>query len=106
MIIFDQVTKTYSTNDTVLDDVSFTIEPQEFVVIEGPSGSGKTTLFRLIYKELEPTTGQITVDGEDIKKITTNHLPSYRRKIGYAFQDFKVIPDKTISENLALPLEI
>lgn len=106
MIIFDQVTKTYSTNDTVLDNVSFTVEPQEFVVIEGPSGSGKTTIFRLIYKEMEPTSGLITVDGEDIQKIPKSHLYNYRRKIGYAFQDFKVIPDKTVSENLALPLEI
>lgn len=106
MIIFDKVTKTYSTGDTVLDDVSFQIEPQEFVVIEGPSGSGKTTLFRLIYKETEPTSGKIIIDGDEIGKIKSSSLANYRRKIGYAFQDFKIIPDKTIRENIILPLEI
>ncbi len=106
MIIFDQVSKTYPTGDLVLDSVSFIIEPQEFVIIEGPSGSGKTTLFRLIYKDLEPSQGTITVDGEDIAKIKPSAVAVYRRKIGFAFQDFKIIPDKTVWENLALPLEI
>src|SRR3989344_6012879 len=106
MIIFDQVSKTYPTGDLVLDNVSFVIKPQEFVIIEGPSGSGKTTLFRLIYKDLEPNGGTITVDGEDTSKIKASAVSSYRRKIGFAFQDFKIISDKTVWENLALPLEI
>lgn len=106
MITFDQVTKTYPTGDIVLDNVSLQIEPQEFVVVEGPSGSGKTTLFRLIYKEIEPTSGTIVVDGTDLSKIHSSAISTYRRKIGYAFQDFKIIPDKTIWENLSLPLEI
>ena len=106
MITFDQVTKTSPTGDTVLKDVSFHIEPQEFVVIAGHSGAGKTTIFKLIFGQTHPTSGQVTVDGTDVASLRSSHLSSYRRKIGYAFQDFKIIPDKTVWENIALALEI
>ncbi len=106
MIIFDQVSKEFPTGETVLRDINLTIEPQEFVVVSGPSGSGKTTLLRLIIKDLEPSRGTISVDGEDITKLSSKHIPRLRRKVGFVFQDFKIIPDKTIWENIALSLEI
>lgn len=106
MIEFVGVTKTFKNGDTIFRDLSFKIEPQQFVVIEGPSGSGKTTLLRLIYKELEPTEGKIIIDGQDITRIKKSHVTKLRHKIGFAFQDFKLMPDRTVWENIALALEI
>lgn len=106
MIEFIGVTKTFKNGDTVFRDVNFKIEPQQFVVIEGVSGSGKTTLLRLMYKDIEPTTGQILIDSQDITKLKKNHIAKLRHKIGFAFQDFKLIPDRTVWENIALSLEI
>ncbi len=106
MITFDQVSKTFPTGETILDDVSFRIHPGELVTIIGPSGSGKTTLLRLIYKELEPSKGTITIDGQNVTNLKSKALPKLRRRIGYAFQDFKIIPDRTVWENIALTLDI
>jgi len=106
VIVFDQVTKTFPNGDTVLKDLNFSVSPGEFVVISGPSGAGKTTVGRLLIRELSPTSGVITVDQEDISKITDKNLPSLRRKIGTVFQDYKIINDKTVYENIALSLEI
>lgn len=106
MITFDQVSKIYSTGETVLEDISFRVHPGELVTITGPSGSGKTTLLRLMYKDLEPTKGTITVDSQDITRLKPKEIPAFRRKIGYAFQDFKIIPDRTVWENIALTLDI
>ena len=106
MIVFDQVTKTFPNGDTVLKNLNFSVTPGEFVVISGPSGAGKTTVGRLLIRELSPTSGVITVDKEDISKITDKKLPSLRRKIGTVFQDYKIINDKTVYENIALSLEI
>lgn len=106
MIIFDQVTKTYPSGNTVLDNVSFHIEPGEFVVLTGPSGAGKTTIARLLIKDIHPTNGKIAVDGVDINKMKRHDLGQLRRKIGVVFQDYKIIPDKTVFENIALALEI
>lgn len=106
MIIFDQVTKTYPPDHTVLDNVSFHINPGEFVVLTGPSGAGKTTIARLLIKDVKPTSGSIKVDDQDIEKITKKETSALRRKIGVVFQDYKIIPDKTVFENIALALEI
>lgn len=106
MIIFDQVTKTFPNGDTVLQDLSFSVAPGEFVVITGPSGAGKTTVGRLLIRDISPTAGIITVDQEDISQIKDKHLPSLRRKIGTVFQDYKIINDKTVYENIALSLQI
>jgi len=106
MITLDQVTKTFLTGETVLEDVNLDIKPGEFVVITGPSGSGKTTLLRLIYKDLDPTKGTITINGQDITKLSKKAIPQLRRHIGYAFQDFKIIPDRTVWENISLTLDI
>lgn len=106
MIIFDQVTKTYAGGDTVLDNVSFHIKEGEFVVVTGPSGAGKTSIARLLIGDIQPNSGSIKVDGQEIVKIKRRDLGSLRRKIGVIFQDYKIIPDKTVYENIALALEI
>ncbi len=106
MIIFENVTKTFANGDTVLKKLSFKIEPEEFVIIEGPSGSGKTSLLRLLYKDLEPTSGTIKVDGEDITDLDPKKVRTLRHKVGFAFQDFRIIEDKTVQENISLSLEI
>lgn len=106
MIIFDQVTKKYPSGDVVLDNVSFHIAPSEMVILTGPSGAGKTTIGRILINDLRPDSGKVVVDGLDITKIKPGNIPALRRKIGVIFQDYKVIPDKTIYENIALALEI
>src|SRR5512143_376559 len=99
MIIFDQVTKTYPPDHTVLDNVSFHITPGEFVVLTGPSGAGKTTIARLLINEIKPTHGNIKVDDVDFEHIAKKQIGELRRKVGVVFQDYKIIPDKTVFEN-------
>lgn len=106
MIQFAQVTKSYPSGDVVLDNISFDITPGEFILVTGKSGAGKTTLGRLLIRDLVPTSGTITIDGEDLSKIKSSLIPILRRKIGFIFQDYKIIPDKTIAENIAIALEI
>lgn len=106
MISFDQVTKKFSIGDPVLQDITFAIQPQELVVFHGPSGSGKTTLFRLMIRDLTPTSGNVSVNDLDLNSLPTSRIPNLRRQVGVAFQDFKVIPDKTVYENIALGLQI
>ncbi len=106
MIDFVHVTKSYPNGDVVIDDLSFSISPGDFLVITGKSGAGKTTIGRLLIRDLLPTKGKIVIDGEDLTKLKTKSLPLIRRKIGFVFQDFKIIPDKTVGENVAIALEI
>jgi len=106
MIVFDSVTKKFSIGDPVLKNISFHIDPQEFVLVHGPSGSGKTTLFRLMIHDLAPSSGVITVNDQDLSRLKGSQIPRLRRQVGVAFQDFKVIPDKTVFENIALGLQI
>lgn len=90
----------------VLDDVDFSVAPGDFLVITGKSGAGKTTIGRLLIHDLIPDKGRIIIDGEDLTKIKSKNIPLIRRKIGFGFQDFRVIPDKTIGENIVIALEI
>lgn len=106
MITFEQVSKKYNTGHTALEDVSFEIQAGEFVFLMGPSGSGKTTLLRLILREVEPSSGRIIVAEHDLSTIPGRQIPLFRRQIGSAFQDFKLIPDKSAFENVSLALEI
>lgn len=106
MIDFIHVSKSYPSGDVVLDDIDFSISPGEFVIITGKSGAGKTTIGRLLIHDLTPDKGRIVVDGVDLTKIKSNSIPVIRRKIGFCFQDFRVIPDKTVGENIIVALEI
>jgi len=106
MITFDKVSKKFPLGNIAINDISFEINDNEFVFLVGPSGAGKTTIIKLILKEISPSSGTIVVDDVDVtdKKIT--HLEKLRQKIGVVFQDFKILPDKTVFENVALGLQI
>ncbi|HSX34164.1 MAG TPA: cell division ATP-binding protein FtsE [Candidatus Saccharimonadales bacterium] len=107
MILLDRVTKTYGKVATpALDRISLHVEPKEFVIVVGQSGAGKTTLLRLLTREEKPTTGKIIVGGIDYDKLKDREIPLLRRKIGVVFQDFKLLPNRTVFENIAFALEI
>ena len=103
MIRFENVTKVFSdTQETVLSQVNFHILPGEMAFILGESGSGKTTLMRLLLRELTADEGTVWVNGQDIGKLKRDKIPVYRRKIGFVFQDFKLMNDRTVYENVAI----
>lgn len=106
MLTFDKVTKIYGNGDKALDDVSFEINHGEFVILEGRSGAGKTTIIKTTIKEVPVTSGKIMVDGDDIEKISKRNTPLLRRKVGVVFQDFKILSDRTVGENIEIALEI
>ncbi len=106
IIKFDNISKRFSTNIIALEDINLEIGSGEFVFLVGPSGAGKSTLLRLITKEYSPTSGRITVDDIDISKIKGADISFYRRKIGFVFQDFKLLDDRTVFEQVALSLEV
>jgi cell division transport system ATP-binding protein len=106
MIVFDDVTKVYEPDVTALKDVSFVIEKGEFVFVVGASGSGKSTLVRLLLKEIEPTTGRIIVGGRDLTRLKRSKVSQLRRNVGCVFQDFKLLPTRTASENVAYALKV
>ena len=105
MIQFSNVTKYYD-DDIVLKDMSFTIEKGELAFITGPSGIGKTTLLKLIYCAERPDHGNIVVAGWDIEKLKQRTIPFLRRNVGIVFQDFRLLPNKTVFDNIALALRI
>ena len=105
MINFDKVSKIYMDNTSALDDVSFSIEPKEFVSIVGHSGAGKTTLIKMILAEEQPSAGKIFFDQTDISTLERNQINDFRRKIGVVFQDFRLLPHKNVYENIAFAME-
>lgn len=105
MVKFTNVTKKFG-DIIALDSVSFNIKQGEFVFLVGPSGAGKTTIVKLILKEYLPTNGEIQIGGVPVDKIPNKKIPEYRRKIGVVFQDFKLLIDQTVFENVAVALKI
>ncbi len=106
MIEFYHVSKIYPPGIYALNDITFNIEKGEFVYITGPSGAGKSTLLSITYLAIKPTSGKVFVRGRDITKIKKQSYPHFRREIGVVFQDFKLLRDKTVYENVAIPLLI
>ena len=101
MIEISNVSKTYETGNKAIKDVSLTIDDGEFVFIVGRSGSGKSTLMKLLLKELEPTKGRIVVNDMDLGRMPRRYVPKYRRRLGVVFQDFRLLKDRTVFENVA-----
>lgn len=101
MIKLEHVSKSYAAGIPALNDVNLNIEEGEFVFIVGDSGSGKSTLIKLLLKELEPTEGVITINGKDLNRIKRKQIPRYRRNVGVVFQDFRLLKDRNIYENVA-----
>ncbi|MBI2168782.1 MAG: cell division ATP-binding protein FtsE [Actinobacteria bacterium] len=106
MITLEHVTKTYKSDVVALRDVSIEIKKGEFVFLVGPSGSGKSTFLRLLLREDLPDTGRILVAGRDVARLSTWKVPYLRRNMGTVFQDFKLLPGKTVYENVAFALEV
>jgi len=106
MIRFDHITKKYGQDDCALDDVTVDIADGDFVFLIGPSGAGKTTLLRLLLRDVLPTSGTVTVDDLNINTMKPDKIHLLRRKIGMVFQDFKLLDDRTVFENVAIGLEI
>lgn len=105
MINFDKVSKVYTDNTSALEDVSFRIQPKEFVSIVGHSGAGKTTLIKMILAEERPTKGRVFFESTDIGTLERNQINDFRRKIGVVFQDFRLLPNKNVYENIAFAME-
>lgn len=101
IILLENVSKTYQTGTEAIKDINLTIRKGEFVFIVGNSGSGKSTLIKLILKELEPSTGKIYVNGKDLGRLHRSQVPKLRRKIGVVFQDFRLLKDRNVYENVA-----
>ena len=107
MILFDHVTKQYASQQRpALDDVSLEIEKGEFIFLVGPSGSGKSTFLRLVLREERPNKGQVWVLGKELNRLSNWKIPAMRRQIGTVFQDFRLLPNKTVFENVAFALEV
>ncbi|KKQ24339.1 MAG: hypothetical protein US40_C0005G0013 [Candidatus Roizmanbacteria bacterium GW2011_GWC2_37_13] len=106
MIVFDKVSKKYPLGNFALQEVSFEIDEAEFVFLVGPSGAGKTSIIKLILKELSPTSGSILIDDEDISSSSFKKVTQLRQKIGVVFQDFKILADKNVFENVAVSCRI
>ena len=106
MIKLTNVTKIFKTGVRALNDVNLTIEPGEFVYVIGTTGAGKSTFIKLLYREEKPTSGKVEVVGQDVSKIKNSKVPYFRRNIGVVFQNFRLLPKKTVFENVAYALEV
>lgn len=106
MIEIKNVSKVYKANSIALSNINLSIAKGEFVFIVGPSGAGKSTFIKLLLREIEPTNGQIFVNKVNITRLKRNQIPYYRRNIGVVFQDFRLLPNKTVYENVAFAMRI
>ena len=106
MITLENVSKSYSTGVPAIKNISFHIEKGEFVFIVGPSGSGKSTLIKLLLKELEPTEGEIIINDKNLSRLKRRNIPKFRRDIGVVFQDFRLLADRNVYENIAFAQKV
>ncbi len=106
MIQFHQVGKRYTTGVVALEEITLRIEPGEFAFLVGPTGSGKSTFLKLIQRIERPTTGQVVVDGIDVGVLPASGVPDLRRRLGVVFQEFRLLVDRTVAENVAFPLRV
>src|ERR1700738_3590904 len=106
IISFQHVWKTYPTGTEALRDINLVVPEGDFLFLVGPSGAGKSTLVRLLFREEKPTKGKIFVEGVELGRMKRRQLPHYRRKIGLVFQDFKLLPNLTVYENVAFALRV
>lgn len=106
MILFDRVSKIYPDDSVAVEDVSLKIEPHEFVSIVGPSGAGKTTLLKLLLAEERPSSGVVLYNDTDVHELRRRDIDDFRRQVGMVFQDFRLLPDKTVYENIAFTMEV
>lgn len=106
MIRLENVSKSYIKGIPALEDVSLHIAPGEFVFITGESGSGKSTFIKLLLKEIEPTKGKVYINGQDLGKVKGRRIPRFRRNVGIVFQNFRLLQDRTIYENVAFALKV
>jgi cell division transport system ATP-binding protein len=106
VISFFNVSKVYPNGVTALQGVSLQIETGEFVFIVGPSGAGKSTMIKLVFREELPTKGQIYINGRSVVRMKRRDVPSLRRQIGMVFQDFRLLPDRTVFDNVAFAMKV
>ena len=106
MIKFNNISKMYENNVKALSNVNIEINTGEFVFLVGPSGAGKSTFIKMLLKEVEPTTGNIEVGNVKLDKLTRKQIPYYRRKVGMVFQDFRLIPNLNVYENVAFAMKV
>ncbi|HEX2242155.1 MAG TPA: ATP-binding cassette domain-containing protein, partial [Gammaproteobacteria bacterium] len=106
MIQFRHVTKSYAADSAALKDITLSVEKGEFVFLTGPSGAGKTTLLKLLFRDEEPSAGQIIFNGQDIGRLNSRGVARLRRQIGLVFQEFKLLPRLTALENVSLAAEV
>ncbi|MYE88477.1 ATP-binding cassette domain-containing protein, partial [Candidatus Poribacteria bacterium] len=104
MIQVYNVSMSYKEDIEVLHEINFEVKKGEFVFLVGTSGAGKTTILRLLYRELIPTSGHIILAGQNLSQISQSQIPYLRRRMGVIFQDFKLLPNKTVQENIALAM--
>ena len=105
MILFENVSKIYSPTSIALQDITLGIQPREFVSLVGPSGAGKSTILKMLIAEETPTEGKVLLDGMDVTGLTLGELPYLRRRVGMVFQDYKLLAQKTVYENIAFAME-
>ena len=106
MIQVYKVDMSYKKDIQILRDVSFNVDAGDFVFLVGPSGTGKTTILRILYRELVPTSGDVVVIGRHLNRIRNSEIPKLRRQMGVVFQDFKLLPNKTVQQNIALAMKV
>lgn len=106
MLEMINVTKTYPGGSVALQDINVRIEHGEFVFVVGPSGAGKSTFFKMLFREVLPSSGKVIVNGHDLVKMTDKEIPYFRRQLGIVFQDYRLLPDRTVYDNVAFAMQV